>query len=206
MLREALKVPSFAQSISLIVTDRPCGAESVAEEFEIPLERIYEKDSTLFSDSLCSLFGSRKIDAAFSFYLRLFRGKILEEYENSLVNFHPSLLPSFKGFRAVQRAVDQAVPFLGTTAHFIDSSIDGGAIIAQGIIPRRGFESDGARRHRVFVQQVKQLVQIASWLRQGRLRVETQGVVIANAGYEEQEFSPNLDDSDALGIDIPYPF
>lgn len=200
VFRKALSVKSFRDSIELVVVDRKCGAEEVAAEFEIPLERIYEKDSEAFSDALSTLLRERKIDAAFSFYLRLFRGKILKEFENRLINFHPSLLPSYKGFQAIERAREEGIPYLGTTAHVIDESIDGGAIILQGVFLASLFEDETSLRHKIFTQQVQELLQVASWLRAGRVTLDGGKVRILDCQFEATEFSPSLDDADALAL------
>lgn len=47
------------------------------------------------------------------------------------INIHPSLLPSFKGTDAIQRAFVSGVKVSGVTVHWVTSDIDGGKIIAQ---------------------------------------------------------------------------
>lgn len=47
------------------------------------------------------------------------------------INIHPSLLPSFKGADAIQRAYIAGVKVSGVTIHWVTSDIDGGKIIAQ---------------------------------------------------------------------------
>lgn len=47
------------------------------------------------------------------------------------INIHPSLLPSFKGADAIQRAFLAGVKVSGVTVHWVTSDIDGGKIIAQ---------------------------------------------------------------------------
>ena len=47
------------------------------------------------------------------------------------INIHPSLLPSFKGSDAIQRAFLAGVKVSGVTVHWVTSDIDGCKIIAQ---------------------------------------------------------------------------
>ena len=47
------------------------------------------------------------------------------------VNIHPSLLPSFKGSDAIQRAYLAGVKVSGVTVHWVTNEVDGGKIIAQ---------------------------------------------------------------------------
>ena len=50
------------------------------------------------------------------------------------VNLHPSLLPYGRGKHPYYWAINEGTPY-GVTIHFIDESVDGGAIIAQREIP-----------------------------------------------------------------------
>lgn len=79
-------------------------------------------------------------------YLLCFGDKILKKeiilaYKNKLINFHPSLLPSFKGLQAIDQALKSGVGFLGNTAHFIDEGIDTGSCIIQTIMLKHDFEN-----------------------------------------------------------------
>ncbi len=78
-------------------------------------------------------------------YLLSFGGKILKKefinsYPNKLINFHPAILPSFKGLLSINQALDAGVNFLGNTAHFIDEGIDTGKILIQTAMLAEEFE------------------------------------------------------------------
>lgn len=62
-----------------------------------------------------------------------YKGVLTEEIIElgKFVNVHPSLLPSFKGEDAIQRAFLAGVKVTGATVHWITNDIDGGKIIAQ---------------------------------------------------------------------------
>ena len=47
---------------------------------------------------------------------------------------HPSLLPAFKGKRAIQQAMEYGVKITGLTTHLIDDKLDEGKIICQEAI------------------------------------------------------------------------
>ena len=47
---------------------------------------------------------------------------------------HPSLLPAFKGKRAIQQALEYGVKVTGLTTHLIDVKLDEGKIICQEAI------------------------------------------------------------------------
>lgn len=78
-------------------------------------------------------------------YLLCFGNKILKKefinaYPNRLINFHPSILPSFKGLMAIDQAIKAKSFFIGNTAHYIDEGIDTGKIILQTSMLLQEFE------------------------------------------------------------------
>jgi len=47
------------------------------------------------------------------------------------INLHPSLLPAFKGSRAIERSFESDETVCGVTVHWVNNELDGGAIILQ---------------------------------------------------------------------------
>ena len=47
------------------------------------------------------------------------------------INLHPSLLPAYKGARAIQQSFGGNEPFCGVTVHWVSEELDGGEIILQ---------------------------------------------------------------------------
>ena len=66
---------------------------------------------------------------------KIIGGQLLQEYHNRIANIHASLLPSFKGRRPIERAIEYGVKVSGITTHLIDGQIDRGIIIFQEAIP-----------------------------------------------------------------------
>lgn len=64
-------------------------------------------------------------------YMRLLSLDFIRAFPNKILNVHPSLLPSFKGLDAQKQAFEYGVKVSGCTVHFVDESLDGGAIVAQ---------------------------------------------------------------------------
>lgn len=61
---------------------------------------------------------------------------IPDDFENRVINIHPSLLPAFGGQgmygqRVHQAAIDRGVTVSGCTVHFVDNEYDHGPIILQ---------------------------------------------------------------------------
>ena len=47
------------------------------------------------------------------------------------INLHPSLLPLFKGGRAIEESFESSEPLGGVSVHWVTHELDGGAVIAQ---------------------------------------------------------------------------
>lgn len=69
-------------------------------------------------------------------FLSIIGKEILSEFENKIINVHPSLIPSFcgdgyYGLRVHEEALRKGVKVTGATVHFVNEITDGGKIILQ---------------------------------------------------------------------------
>lgn len=48
------------------------------------------------------------------------------------IGYHPSLLPAYKGRRAIQRALDDGQRIVGGTAYWMTEAVDGGPVVVAG--------------------------------------------------------------------------
>lgn len=67
-------------------------------------------------------------------YMRVLSPVFLDLFPNVL-NVHPSLLPEFRGLRAVERALEAGAGETGVTVHFMVEEVDAGPIVAQERVP-----------------------------------------------------------------------
>jgi phosphoribosylglycinamide formyltransferase-1 len=67
-------------------------------------------------------------------YMRILSPVFLERFP-AVLNVHPSLLPEFRGLRAVERALEAGVDETGVTVHFMVEEVDVGPIVAQERVP-----------------------------------------------------------------------
>lgn len=70
-----------------------------------------------------------------------FPKKVVDNYKGRLMNFHPSLLPFYRGSSPIERMLDDEVYTGGVTIHLVDENYDTGDIIAQSKFDFRGSES-----------------------------------------------------------------
>ena len=65
-------------------------------------------------------------------FMKILSSLIIKKWKNKIINVHPSLLPSFKGLKTHERVISEGVKKSGCTIHFVNETLDGGPIIAQG--------------------------------------------------------------------------
>ena len=68
-------------------------------------------------------------------YMRLLSPWFVQQFPQSILNIHPSLLPAFPGLEAQQQAFASGVKVAGCTVHFVDEELDHGAIVVQKAVP-----------------------------------------------------------------------
>lgn len=64
-------------------------------------------------------------------FMEILGGSFIRRFEGRLINVHPSLLPAFRGVRAIEQALDYGVRVMGVTVHFVDEGVDSGPVILQ---------------------------------------------------------------------------
>ena len=62
--------------------------------------------------------------------------EMIKQYQNKIINVHPSLIPAFcgagyYGLRVHEAALERGVKITGATVHFVDEGMDTGPIILQ---------------------------------------------------------------------------
>lgn len=68
-------------------------------------------------------------------YMRILTPAFVSQYPQRIINIHHSFLPAFTGAGPYRQAFERGVKIIGATAHFVNSGLDTGPIIAQDVIP-----------------------------------------------------------------------
>jgi phosphoribosylglycinamide formyltransferase-1 len=146
-----------------------------------------QKNSVL-SNALLSVLEENKIDYCFSFGAHILKGNLLKVYENRIINFHPSILPSYPGLMSIDQAIEGKENLLGNTAHFVDSGTDTGPIIMQSVIPTVAYYENGYDV--VLDIQIDMLYKIYYLLKEKRISVVDNQVIIEGADYHFYSIFP----------------
>ena len=124
--------------VSFVVADRPCLAIEVAEGHGIPAS-VVERDSIgddfdrdAYTEKLPAELAAADIAlSAMAGFGTILEQPIYERFAGRILNTHPSLLPAFPGWRAVDEALAHGVQVTGCTVHYAELEVDSGPILAQ---------------------------------------------------------------------------
>ena len=159
-LIEACTAPSYPAEIVLVISNkanakgilraREAGIKtrivdhtnySSREEFDTEL-------SMILSNSKCKL-------VCLAGFMRILSESFVNTWPNSILNIHPSLLPSFPGTKTHERALEAGVKVSGCTLHFVTAELDAGPIIGQAAVPVLDNDTPKTLANRVLIEEHK---------------------------------------------------
>jgi len=169
-----------------------------AEEESIPIEiveRCQYEGLDEFSEANFSICRAAKADyVVLAGYLRQL--VIPKDFENRVLNIHPSLIPSFcgKGYYGNivhSKALEYGVKVSGCTVHFVDQDYDSGPIILQKAVDVYEDDTPSTLNDRVFNAECQAFPEVIELLAQGRVTVK--GRIVKIAPPKGQKRSADID-------------
>ncbi len=128
--------------VDLVVVDRPCPATEVAERHGVRAvchERTSfgpDFDREAYTAEVTALLVDAGVElVVMAGYGTVFGEAVHATYPNRILNTHPALLPAFKGWHAVEAALEHGVKVTGCTVHVATLEMDAGPILAQEAVP-----------------------------------------------------------------------
>lgn len=112
--------------------------------------------------------------------------QMIEEYENRIINIHPSLIPSFcgvgyYGLKVHEGALARGVKISGATVHFVDKGTDTGPIILQKAVEVKAGDTPEILQRRIMEEAEWQILPRAiDLIAKGKVRVIDGKTVIAD--------------------------
>lgn len=164
-LIDAIEKGELSATINGLITDKPdIGSIHRAIDHDIPYKVIspasFENVSD-FAERLLQQLDTWNTDLIIlAGYLKKIPLKVIEKYENRILNIHPSLLPKYggKGFYGlnVHRAViENQEPVSGCTVHLVNEEFDQGPILAQTKVPVQPNDTAESLAARILKQEHK---------------------------------------------------
>jgi phosphoribosylglycinamide formyltransferase-1 len=128
--------------VAVVVVDRPCGATAVAEAAGVPVEIVErvsfgaEFDRLAYTHEVVDALHRHDVElVAMAGFGTILDKPVHDAFPGRIVNTHPALLPAFKGWHAVDEALEAGVKVTGCTVHLATLEVDDGPILAQEAVP-----------------------------------------------------------------------
>jgi phosphoribosylglycinamide formyltransferase-1 len=142
--------------VVLVVADRECGGLAVAARAGIATELVARDrfdgafDRDAYSARLADVLRSHRIDlVAMAGFGTVLTQPMQDAFGGRLLNTHPALLPSFKGWHAVRDALDYGVKVTGCTVHVAGLDVDTGKILAQEAVAVADDDTEASLHERI---------------------------------------------------------
>lgn len=124
--------------VDVVVADRPCRALSIAEGAGVATELVERTDFSpktfdrdAYTQQLVEVVRKYEPELVVSAGFGTVVPKAAAAFPGRMINSHPSLLPSFKGWHPVRDALEAGVKVTGCTVHVVTEEMDAGPILAQ---------------------------------------------------------------------------
>lgn len=152
-----------------------------AEQAGIPAVCVSPRDYSdreIFNQALLETVDSYQVDlVVLAGFLVVIPEKMIERYENRIINIHPSLIPAFcgtgyYGLKVHEAALERGVKVVGATVHFVDKGTDTGPIILQKAVAVKEGDTPKLLQQRVMEEaEWKLLPQAIDMIANGRIQV-----------------------------------
>ncbi|KAG6800409.1 trifunctional purine biosynthetic protein adenosine-3 isoform X1 [Apis mellifera caucasica] len=111
-------------------------------------------------------------------FMRILSDNFVNQWHGSLINIHPSLLPSFKGAHAHENVLKAGVRVSGCTVHFVETDIDSGAIIEQATVPVFPYDTIESLQERVKIAEHRIFPLALKYLATGRIQLKEDNTIL----------------------------
>ena len=137
---KAIKEGRLNAEIKVLIYNNPSAkVRSRAENWQVPAELVNHKEYKKrqdFDRAIVKVLKKYEVDwVVMAGWMRVATEVLLEAFPNKVINIHPSLLPSFRGIRAIEKAIEAKVKITGCTVHIVNLEVDSGPILIQAAVP-----------------------------------------------------------------------
>lgn len=178
---------NFCEISVLIASKSGIGAIERAKKHGIRAEVFAKADypdlETLYS-ALTELLKELSIDyIVLAGWLKIIPESFIKNFEDRIINIHPSLIPSFcgggfYGLRVHKAVLDYGAKISGCTVHFVNEVPDGGAIIAQRAVEVADGDTPETLQSRILEEEHKLLPYCVKKLCEGKVIKEGRKVIV----------------------------
>ncbi|OCQ95668.1 phosphoribosylglycinamide formyltransferase [Oscillatoriales cyanobacterium USR001] len=162
-IAEAIAQQKINAQVSVLIYNNPDAKVKLrAEKFGVPAILLNHRDYSSREDldaEIVKIFQEYQIDyVIMAGWMRIVTAVLLDAFPDKVINIHPSLLPSFPGIKAVEKALAAGVKITGCTVHIACLEVDSGPILMQAAVPILADDTAESLHDRIQVQEHKILV------------------------------------------------
>ncbi|KXZ39122.1 phosphoribosylglycinamide formyltransferase-1 [Alkalithermobacter thermoalcaliphilus JW-YL-7 = DSM 7308] len=178
-LIDAVNLGQINGQINIVISNKE-NAYGLDRAKKNNIKALYEENEEIILDIL----KKENIDlVVLAGYLKKVGEKFVREFENKIINVHPSLIPAFcgKGYYSdnVHKAViDYGVKITGATVHFVDEKLDNGPIIMQRCVNVCQNDTVETLKNKVLQVEHEILVESVRLYCLGKIKIQGRKVII----------------------------
>ncbi|MDB2611002.1 phosphoribosylglycinamide formyltransferase [Amylibacter sp.] len=129
-----------------------------AADLDIPTRYIdhrkFSGNREVFEKRLHNLLQDEKIDIiCLAGFMRILTKSFIDQWNNKILNIHPSLLPKYKGLNTHQRAIDAFDKISGCSVHIVTSELDGGLVLGQRTVDIESTDTASTLAEKVLIEE-----------------------------------------------------
>ncbi len=146
-------------------------------------KNVYESKQAFYAEVAKTLKGAGVELVVLAGWLLVVPPSFIAEFENAIVNIHPSLIPSFcgmgyYGIHVHEKAIEYGVKLSGATVHFVEADVDGGAILMQRSVEVDFDDTPQSLQAKILKIEHQMLPECVKLLCQGKVQKEGRKVKI----------------------------
>ncbi len=142
-LAQACADGAIDAEVALMVCDKP-GAKVIerAERLGVATMVVSPKDfesKAAYEAAIAERLTELQVELiCLAGYMRILTSTLLDLYPERIINVHPSILPAFKGAKAIEQALAYGVKWFGVSIHLVTEELDSGSILDQAAFRYEG--------------------------------------------------------------------
>jgi phosphoribosylglycinamide formyltransferase 1 len=157
-IAQAIKDGQLSAQIQVLIYNNPDAYAAVrAQTWGVPAVLLNHRDYKSrgeFDEQIVNTLQQYDVEwVIMAGWMRLVTSVLIDGFPNKIINIHPSLLPSFKGSRAIEQALASGVKITGCTVHLVCLEMDSGPILMQAAVPVLPDDTPETLHARIQVQE-----------------------------------------------------
>jgi phosphoribosylglycinamide formyltransferase-1 len=175
----ACRSGAIPADVAVVIADTPAAAGIARARAQGLATRVVDRsefrregrpDREAFESALSAAIRDSNADyVILAGFMRILSEHFVARHAGRILNIHPSLLPRYKGLDTHARVLAAGDAEHGASVHFVTAALDGGPLIAQGVVPVLPGDDVAALSGRVHAVEHKLYPMVIEWLTQGRL-------------------------------------